>query len=63
MLAEIVAQSGERLTVELLIGAAALNEAVKDLVRFQATHDGDPSSWLGGHAPDRAQAWRLWNRI
>jgi hypothetical protein len=60
---ETVVQSGERLTIELLVGAWELEEVANDLVRFAATQDGDPSTWLGRHSPDRAQPWRLWYRI
>jgi hypothetical protein len=62
-LAEAVAQSGERLSVELLIGAWSLGEFAPESVRFAATHVGDPSTWLGSHVPDSAQVWRLWYRI
>jgi hypothetical protein len=62
-LAEAVAQSGERLSVELLIGAWSVGEFVPEAVRFAATHVGDPSTWLGSHVPDSAQLWRLWYRI
>jgi hypothetical protein len=62
-LAEAVAQSGERLSVELLIGAWSVGELVPEAVRFAATHVGDPSTWLGSHVPDSTQLWRLWYRI
>jgi hypothetical protein len=61
--AEAVAQSGERLSIELLIGAWSLGEFVPESVRFAATHVGEPSTWLGRHVPDSAQAWRLSYRI
>lgn len=63
MVAEAVAQSGERLSIELLIGAWSLGEFVPESVRFAATHVGEPSTWLGSHVPDSTQAWRLWYRI
>lgn len=62
-LAEAVAQSGERLRVDVLIGGGSADELVPGAVRFAAIHDGDPSTWLGSHVPHRGQPWRLWYRI
>jgi hypothetical protein len=63
LLGDTVVQSGETLTIEVLVGAWELEEVSNDLVRFQTIHCGSPSGWLGRHAPGRAQPWRLWYRI
>jgi hypothetical protein len=59
----IVAQSGESLTVEVLVGEWKGEEAASKAVRFVETLDGDPSTWMGPHAPGVSQRWRLWYRI
>jgi hypothetical protein len=62
-LANVLVQTGERLTVELLIGRWTWDEVESELVRFEDAIDGDPSGWVGNHTPKRTQPWRLWYRI
>lgn len=59
-LVEAVVQSGERLTLELVIGKPGLAEARPELLRFRDTLERAPTEWLGRHQPDPAQPWRLW---
>ncbi|MGH7467192.1 MAG: hypothetical protein ACRENP_04325 [Longimicrobiales bacterium] len=63
LVGETMVQSGERLSVELLVGEWELDEVAQEFVRFVATHEGDPSTWLGSHTPAREQSWRLWYRV
>ena len=58
-----IVQSGESLTVEVVTGAAGLEPINTERVRFMETVEGNPSSWVGPHAPSRSQPWRLWYRI
>lgn len=62
-LLETYAQTGQTMTVELLVGAWTLEEPGSEPLRFTYTLADDPSTWLGRHAPDRTQFWRLWYRI
>jgi hypothetical protein len=56
-------QSSEWLVVEVVTGAAERGRVAAERVRFSETLAGEPSSWVGNHAPSRSQAWRLWYRI
>jgi hypothetical protein len=58
-----VVQTGESLVVDIVTGEAARDRPAPDSVRFSEKLQGDPSSWVGTHAPSRKQAWRFWYRI
>jgi hypothetical protein len=58
-----VVQSGESLVIEIVAGAAGRESVAAEQVRFTDTIEGDPSRWVGPHAPNRSQPWRLWYRI
>jgi hypothetical protein len=62
-LGEIQMQTGESLTVEVLVGAWGAQRADAEAIRFRETLCGDAQSWLGCRAPARSHAWRLWYRI
>jgi hypothetical protein len=63
VLYEGVVQSGEPLVVEVVAGTAGRKRVADEQLRFTETLTGDPSSWVGLHAPSRSQPWRLWYRI
>jgi hypothetical protein len=63
VLYEGVVQSGESLVVEVVTGAAERERVAAERLRFTETLGGDPSNWVGPHAPSRSQPWRLWYRI
>ena len=56
-------QSGERPTLEVITGEHHLGTIEPESVMFTDTLEGEPSSWIGRHAPSRHQRWRLWYRI
>lgn len=63
VLYEGVAQSGESLLVELLVGTNGREAVSPERLRFSETLNGQPSTWIGLHAPTQAQSWRLWFRV
>jgi hypothetical protein len=62
-LAWATVQTGQILSIEVLVGAWRFDEMGPEVMRFREELTGDPSGWLGRHAPGRAQPWRLWYRI
>ena len=54
---------GDRLTVEVVAGAADVPLPRLQPARFRHTVEGRPVDWLGSHRPDTAYPWRLWYRI
>jgi hypothetical protein len=60
---EIEVQTGESLSVEVLVGRWKSEEADPEAIRFSDTLRGDISNWVGKIAPSRSQAWRLWYSI
>jgi hypothetical protein len=60
---EVEVQTGESLTIEVLVGSWPSNEANPEAFRFVDTVRGDASGWIGKSVPARSQAWRLWYRI
>jgi hypothetical protein len=60
---EIEVQTGESLSVEVLVGRWTWEEAGAEAIRFSDTLRGDASRWIGKIAPARSQAWRLWYSI
>ncbi len=58
-----VAQSGEALVVEIYARDAKPGLVEAERLRFSDTLTGNPSDWVGEHAPNRSQSWRLWYRI
>jgi hypothetical protein len=60
---EVDVQSGESLSIEVLVGSWTSEEANAEVIRFKDTLRGDASTWIGKSVPARSQAWRLWYRI
>ena len=60
---EIEVQTGESLTVEVLMGRWQSEAADSEAIRFSDTLRGKASTWIGKIAPARSQAWRLWYSI
>ena len=60
---EVEIQTGESLTVEVLVGTWGAQDADAESIRFTETLRGDASSWPGSRTPARSQAWRLWYRL
>jgi hypothetical protein len=60
---EVEVQTGESLSVEVLVGRHGARAAPAEAVRFNDTLVGDAAGWIAGHAPARSQPWRLWYRI
>jgi hypothetical protein len=60
---EVEVQTGESLSIEVLVGSRPAAEANPELLRFGDTLSGDASGWIGRRAPTRSQAWRLWYTI
>jgi hypothetical protein len=60
---EVEVQTGESLSVEVLVGSLKAMEPRPEIFRFIDTLRGDASSWIGKSIPSRSQAWRLWYRI
>lgn len=60
---EIDVQTGESLSVEVLVGRWKSEEADSEAIRFNDTLRGNASKWIGKIAPARLQAWRLWYSI
>jgi hypothetical protein len=58
-----VAQSGESLLLELVLGTDARDPIPPERLRFSETLSGLPSTWIGPHVPAQAQLWRLWFRV
>lgn len=60
---EIEVQTGESLSVEVLMGRWKSEAADSEALRFSQTLRGNASKWIGKTAPARSQAWRLWYSI
>jgi hypothetical protein len=60
---EVEVQTGESLSIEVLVGNYASEEVNPEVIRFEDTLRGDASKWIGKSTPARSQAWRLWYRI
>jgi hypothetical protein len=60
---EVEVQSGESLSIEVLVGSRTSKQANPEVMRFSDTLRGDASNWIGKSVPARSQAWRLWYRI
>jgi hypothetical protein len=60
---EVEVQTGENLTIEVLVGSWTSKEPNPEALRFVDTLQGEASSWIGKSVPARSQAWRLWYRL
>ncbi len=60
---EIDVQTGESLSVEVLMGRWKSQDPGSEAIRFSDTLRGNASTWIGKIAPARSQAWRLWYSI
>jgi len=60
---EVEVQTGESLSIEVLVGRGTSEEVNPEVIRFKDTLRGDASKWIGKNTPARSQAWRLWYRI
>lgn len=60
---EVGVQTGESLSIEVLVGSWTSEEVNPEVIRFKDTLRGDASKWIGKSIPARSQAWRLWYRI
>lgn len=60
---ELEVQSGESLSIEVLVGNWSSEDVHPEVIRFQDTLRGDISKWIGKSIPARSQPWRLWYRI
>jgi hypothetical protein len=63
ILFEGLVQSGESLAIDVVTGTAGREGVAAERLRFNETVAGDPSSWVGPHAPSQSHPWRLWYRI
>jgi hypothetical protein len=63
MIYDGVVQSGETLLIEVITGEANPGMIGTERLRYRDILNGEPSSWIGRHAPGRDQTWRLWYRI
>jgi hypothetical protein len=62
-LGEVQMQTGESLTVEVLVGKWGAQRPHAESIRFTETLRGDARNWVGSRTPARSHAWRLWYRI
>jgi hypothetical protein len=60
---DVEVQTGESLSIEVLVGSWTSEEVNPEVIRFKDTLRGDASKWIGKSTPARSQAWRLWYRI
>jgi hypothetical protein len=60
---EVEVQTGESLSIEVLVGSGISGQANPEDIRFTHTRLGNASTWIGKSVPPRSQVWRLWYRI
>jgi hypothetical protein len=62
-LGEVAVQTGESLSIEVLVGNWTSEKVNPEVIRFEDTLRGDIATWIGKRMPARSQAWRLWYTI